>query len=89
MINEIKTVIKEDDNMSNLKWWTGDIEVVEIEGRFIALDGWNGEEYTDCWEVEEIIKDTAYGVKVDGLKVKPIYEEIEQDNFELTGYEFV
>lgn len=75
--------------MSNLKWFTGDIEVVEIEGRFIALDGWNGEEYLDCWEVEEIVRDTAYGVKVDGLKVKPIYEEIEQDNFELTGYEFV
>ena len=45
MINEIETVTKEDYNMSNLKWFTGDIEVVEIEGRFIALDGWNGEEY--------------------------------------------
>ena len=72
-----------------IKWWTGDIEVVEIEGRFIALDGWNGEEYTDCWEVKEIVRDTAYGVKADGLKAKPIYEEIEQDNFELTGYEFI
>lgn len=75
--------------MMKIKWFAGDIEVVEIEGRFIALDGWNGEKYLDCWEVEEIVRDTAYGVKVDGLKVKPIYEEIEQDNFELTGYEFV
>lgn len=23
-----------------IKWWTGDIEVVEVEGRMIALDGW-------------------------------------------------
>ena len=72
-----------------IKWWTGDIEVVEVEGRMIALDGWNGEEYTDCWEVEEIKIDTAYGVKVDGLQVRPVYQEVDDGEFELDGYELV
>lgn len=72
-----------------IKWWTGDIEVVEVEGRMIALDGWNGETYTDCWEVEEIKNDTAYGVKVDGLQVRPVYQEVDDGEFELKGYELV
>lgn len=72
-----------------IKWWTGDIEVVEVEGRMIALNGWNGEIYLDCWEVEEIKNDTAYGVKVDGLQVRPVYTENEDGEFELDGYELV
>ena len=72
-----------------IKWWTGDIEVVEVEGRFIALDGWNGETYLDCWEVEEIKIDTAYGIKVDGLQVRPVYTENEDGEFELKGYELM
>lgn len=74
--------------MSKIKWFAGDIEVVEIEGRFIALDGWNGEKYLDCWEVEEVVGDTAFGVKEDGLEVQPVYEEVGEDDFEVTGYEF-
>lgn len=43
--------------MKTLGTWTGsrDIEIVEVEGRPIALSGWNGEQYLQCWEVDEII----------------------------------
>jgi len=74
--------------MKKATWWNDrDIEVIEIEGRFIALNGWNGEEYLDCWEVKEVSNGKAYGIKEDGLKVRPLYKENEGD-FEITGYEF-
>lgn len=37
-----------------------EIEIVEVEGRPIALSGWNGEQYLQCWEVEEIISGTGF-----------------------------
>ena len=49
----------------------------------------DGETYLDCWEGEEIKLDTAYGVKVDGLQVRPIYQEVDDGEFELKGYELV
>jgi hypothetical protein len=50
------------NNMSTLGTWTGsrDIEIVEVEGRPIALSGWNGEQYLQCWEVDEIISGTGF-----------------------------
>ena len=72
-----------------IKWWNdSSIEVVEIEGRMIALDGWNGEKWLDCWEVEEVTGGEAFGVKVDGLKVAHIYDN-DGDDFEIFGYELV
>lgn len=32
-------------------WWINNIEVVEIDDKLIALDGWNGEIYTNCFRV--------------------------------------
>ena len=71
-------------------WFAGDnIEVVEIDGRAIALNGWNGEKFTDCWEClpEE---GTSYRAILDvrTLEVRPVYEEDEDGNFEIVGYEF-
>ena len=29
------------------------LEIIELDGTYIALSGWNGESYTDCFEVDE------------------------------------
>ena len=32
-------------------WWNDkSIELIEIDGRTYALNGWNGYQYSDCWE---------------------------------------
>ena len=61
---------------------------LEVEGRPIALSGWNGEQYLQCWEVDEIISGTGFGVKEDGLCVRPVYKQIDNDEWEIIGYEF-
>lgn len=76
--------------MRTLGTWTGsrEIEIVEVEGRPSALSGWNGEQYLQCWEVEEIISGTGFGVKEDGLCVRPVYKQIDNDEWKIIGYEF-
>ena len=70
-------------------WWNDkEIEIVEIEGRPIALSGWNGEMYTDCWEVVEMKGNEGFDIKVDNLEIKPVYEEVDEDDWEIVGYEF-
>lgn len=32
-------------------WWINNIEVVKIDDKLIALDGWNGQIYRNCFEV--------------------------------------
>ena len=66
-----------------------EIEVVKINGKWYALNGWNGEVYTDCWETEEPTYGTSHDVLEDNIAIRPIYKEIEEDNFELVGYEVV
>ena len=71
-------------------WWNDkEIEIVEIEGRPIALSGWNGEKYTDCWEVAEMRGNTGFDIKVDGLEVEPIYQQVDEEEYELVGCKFV
>ena len=32
-------------------WWNDrNIDLVEIDGRTFALNGWNGYQYSHCWE---------------------------------------
>ncbi len=32
-------------------WWNDkNVELVEVDDHIYALNGWNGEEYTRCWE---------------------------------------
>lgn len=65
-------------------WWNSrEIELIKKDGKIYALNGWNGEEYTDCWEVggkyeTEIIKE--------GIYARPIYEEIDKDEYETIDY---
>lgn len=74
--------------MNRVAWWWNnpEIEIYEIEGKNIALYGWNGEEYMDCWEVKEIIGDEGFDVKSDGYIVRPVYES-KGDDSEIIGYE--
>lgn len=74
---------------NNLKWWNDkNIEVVEIENNYIALDGWNGEKWTDCFEVADRHGDAFYEMVRDGLEVQPVYTENSDGDFEISGYEF-
>ena len=61
--------------MMNIKrlWNNKEIEVVEINGRWFALYGWNGEAYLDCWETDEHTFSKEDG-KV--YEIKPVYEGI-------------
>lgn len=68
-------------------WWNNpEIEIYEIEGKYIALFGWNGEKYIDCWEVAEIIGDEGFDIKSKGYIVRPVYESKGED-LEVIGYE--
>lgn len=67
------------------KWWNSNsVEIVEMEdGRHIALDGWNGEQYTDCWQVGG---ENDMDIVKDGMTFKPVYrfqaEELDLDSIE-------
>jgi len=47
-------------------YWMGDtngVEIIRIEGKFYALNGWNGTDYGNCWECKskyEASDDTEY-----------------------------
>lgn len=69
-------------------WWSDEsIEVVEIDGKAIALYGWNGEEYCRCWECKTNHGNVFFDA-VEGHKwcVRPIYEEDADGDFEIVGY---
>lgn len=68
-------------------WWNDhNIEIYEIEGKRLALYGWNGEEYTECWEVSEDLMDV---ISKEDIRVKPIYKEVAEDEFEIIDYEII
>ena len=69
-------------------WNDSSIEVFEIEGKAIALDFWNGEIFTNCFEVYECINGKYYNLVSDVCyEVKPIYKEM-NGIFEIVDYEF-
>lgn len=70
-------------------WWNDkNIEVVNVDGKWVALYGWNGECWCDCWEVEEIKRNMAFGIVKDNITVYPKYIQIDVDDIEIVGYEF-
>lgn len=74
--------------MMNIKrlWNNKEIEVVEINGRWFALCGWNGETYLDCWETDENTFNVEDG-KV--YEIKPMYNQIEDDDYEVVNFEII
>ena len=83
--NKMKRMIK----MTNFKtvgaWWNDkSIELVEIDGEVYALNGWNGEQFNNCWKCTgEHYMDASEEEYV----IIPDYEEVSEDEFEIVGYE--
>ena len=67
-------------------WSDKSIEVVEIDGRWFAVYGWNGEMYYDCWETDE---NTFSLEDSKTYTIKPICTEVYEDEFEIVGYMLV
>lgn len=66
-------------------WNNSSIKIIEKESKKYALHGFNGEEYLECWEVADNkgfdkVSDTVYCIK-------PIYAEVEEDEFDIVDYE--
>ena len=67
-------------------WWNDkNIEIYMVEGKRIALNGWNGETYEDCFEVSEDLHE----ILVEGIRLKPIYKAIAEDELEIVDYEIL
>lgn len=69
------------------RWWSNkEIELVEIDGKVYALDGWNGESYLNAWEC------TGEGytdASEEQYTITPIYsdEPNENDTYDIISYE--
>jgi hypothetical protein len=63
------------------KWWNGNQEQIKVNGKIYALHGWNGESYTDSWQV---VNDFDAIGKYD---IRPVY--ITLDEPELTDYQII
>lgn len=77
---EVVKMFKEVGNLWN------DVEKIIISdgSKFYVLNSWNGEVYGDCWEVKDSkgldrVNDKSY-------TIKPIYKEVEEDEFEIVDY---
>lgn len=57
--------------VTSIKWWLNDdIKIVDTGKRLVALDGWNGMFYANCFEVNDVLDNYAYGVGEGNLCVK-------------------
>ena len=62
-------------------WWSdSNIELVKINGKIYALDGWNGEKYLHCWEC--IDRFTAADSNTE-YEIRPIYNSDGSFDFEV------
>src|SRR5690625_4161107 len=78
---------KEELKMTNFKnvgtWWNDkEIELVEIDGKVYALNGWNGESYLKSWECTG---EDYMDASEKEYCITPQYEEVEGE-FEIVGY---
>lgn len=63
-------------------WWNDSrIKVFEIDGRYYAAYGWNGEKYVDSFEVTRRVGNTFFDAAADCV-LAPIYR------FEAEGIDF-
>lgn len=70
--------------MKTIYWQDTDIRIECIEGALYALYGWNGEKYLHCWKCID-----RFTADPDGreYEVTPVYTEVDEDEYEITGYE--
>ena len=66
-------------------WNDRDIEIYNINGRNIALHGWNGEKYLNCYELSSNLID----IIKENIEVIPEYEEIDEDNYKIVNYKII
>lgn len=77
--------------MTNFKsvgcWWSNkEIELVEIDGKVYALDGWNGESYLNAWEC------TGEGytdASEQQYTITPVTNEADDGEYETVDYEVI
>lgn len=67
-------------------WWNDSrIEVFEIDGKYYAAAGWNGEKYEDSFEVTRRVGNTFFDAAADCV-LAPVYrfeaEDIDLDRIE-------
>lgn len=55
------------------RWWNGDQELIEKNGEVYALNGWNGESYTDSWKC---VGEHHMEASQESYTITPIYDEI-------------
>lgn len=65
-----------------MKWTNTDIDIVEIDGALYALNGWNGEKYTECWRCVDRFTADPDG---DTYEIAPVYD---WDHFDEDAGEF-
>ena len=66
------------------KWWNDkNIELVDIDGVVYALNNWNGETYNNCWICTGA---NLMDASDDEYIIKPIYKEVDEDEFEIIDY---
>ena len=61
-----------------------DIQIVEIDGKRYALNGWNGLKYYDAYEVYDI--GYAVNYKAPKIIITPIQKQVAEDEWEIIGY---
>lgn len=64
-----------------------DVEIIKLnDGTYVALDGWNGEIYADCWTCDQ--SGNAIDVNETKFSMKPITEPIkDSDDYETVSFE--
>jgi len=67
------------------KWQDTDIDIAFIDMALYALSGWNGEKWCHCWKCKD--RFTADSDDDREYEVVPVYKEIAEDEYEVTGYE--
>lgn len=62
-----------------------DVDIVKINGRRYALDGWNGEKYANAYEVNE----AGHAIDPTGPShtATPVYKQLGEDEFEIIDYD--
>lgn len=67
------------------KWWNStSIDMVEVDGTVYALDGWNGEEYCNCWICSgEHFMDASK----ESYTLRPVWAKINEDDFDVVDFD--
>ena len=52
------------------RWWNGDQDIYQVNGRCYVVDGWNGEQWNACWEVAP---DDLHDIISQDIVIRPVY----------------